>query len=319
MKTNNIPVSYIHLNTSIVVTTSDGEVHTVDATHPNWGVIIEAIDEQRLDDLEELVDVQSAVNSYVSPIPDIEVSGGEITWKGYSVDNYLTDVILRLMNEGRNVDPLINHLDKLMQNPSSTSVRELYRFLEVGQLPLCPDGDFLAYKYVRANYTDCHSGKFDNSVGATPTMPRSQVDDNRDRTCSRGLHFCSKDYLDWYGSGDGRIMIVKVNPRDVVSIPADHSNQKARCCTYEVVGELNSDYTFSDMEENAVLDDPRKRPMTRVEAYVRDGRAALTIREIAKNLRMTNQEVLKEVPDRTYLSLQKDDGDHVSPWTFKVV
>ena len=33
-------------------------------------------------------------------------------------------------------------------------------------------------------------------------------------------------------------MIVKINPRDVVSIPTDYNNSKGRACRYEVIGEL---------------------------------------------------------------------------------
>ena len=67
-------------------------------------------------------------------------------------------------------------------------------------------------------------------------MERNEVDDNRDRTCSTGLHFCSQDYLDHFGGQ--RIMIVKINPADVVSIPSDYNDSKGRATGYEVVGEL---------------------------------------------------------------------------------
>jgi len=129
-------------------------------------------------------------------------------------------------------------LRNLEQNPSRTAVQELYDFLESGQMPITDDGCFLAYKKVRRDYTDIFTGKFDNSVGAKPEMPRNRVDDNRENTCSRGLHFCSLAYLPHFGAGTGnRVMIVKVNPADVVSIPKDYNFTKGRACTYEVVDE----------------------------------------------------------------------------------
>jgi hypothetical protein len=130
-------------------------------------------------------------------------------------------------------------MENLMQNPSYRSVNELYGFLEANNLSITPDGHFLAYKKVRENYTDVHSGKFDNSVGKVCEMERNLVDDNKDNTCSFGLHFCSEGYLKHFG-GD-RIMIVKINPRDVVSIPTDYNNSKGRTCRYEVVGEVGLD------------------------------------------------------------------------------
>jgi hypothetical protein len=72
-------------------------------------------------------------------------------------------------------------------------------------------------------------------------MPRNLVDARRDNVCSQGLHFCSKDYLDSYGTSNrdaDRCMLVKINPADVVSIPSDYNNAKGRVWTYEVVGEM---------------------------------------------------------------------------------
>jgi hypothetical protein len=112
--------------------------------------------------------------------------------------------------------------------------------LEKGGMPITPDGYFLAYKKVRANYKDCHSGTMDNSVGKTVSMERNAVDDNRENECSHGLHFCSESYLSQFG-GD-RIMILKINPRDVVSIPKDYQNAKGRACSYEVIGELEGSF-----------------------------------------------------------------------------
>ena len=79
----------------------------------------------------------------------------------------------------------------------------------------------------------------DNSLGATVEMERNRVDDDKDRTCSTGLHFCSRDYLDHFGGE--RLVIVKINPRDVVSIPSDYNDSKGRACRYEVVDEIDKE------------------------------------------------------------------------------
>jgi hypothetical protein len=134
----------------------------------------------------------------------------------------------------------------MMQNPSHRSVNELYGFLENNNLPITSDGHFLAYKRVRDDYRDVHSGTMDNSVGQVVTMSRNEVDDNANNTCSSGLHFCSQEYLASFG-GD-RTVIVKINPADVVSIPTDYNNSKGRACRYLVVGEVGV------REENEVED-----------------------------------------------------------------
>ena len=84
---------------------------------------------------------------------------------------------------------------------------------------------------------DVYTGTIDNRVGNVVSMPRNQVDDLSERTCSHGLHVCSIGYLTHY-TGE-RLVAVKVNPRDIVSIPKDYENSKMRVCEYTVVQELD--------------------------------------------------------------------------------
>jgi hypothetical protein len=37
-------------------------------------------------------------------------------------------------------------------------------------------------------------------------------------------------------------MIVRINPKDMVSVPTDYANTKGRCCRYEVVAEYKEDW-----------------------------------------------------------------------------
>jgi len=129
-------------------------------------------------------------------------------------------------------------------------------------MPITPDGHFLAYKKVRANYKDVHSGTMDNSVGQIVEMERHEVDDNKDVTCSTGLHFCGMSYLSCFG-GD-RTVIVKINPADVVAIPSDYNDAKGRACRYEVIGELNvnpQDAFTAPVQDNAVGTKTFTRPV----------------------------------------------------------
>jgi hypothetical protein len=151
-------------------------------------------------------------------------------------------------------------VQNLAQNPSKDSRKDLYGFLEACTLPITEDGHFLAYKRVNRDYTDCYTGTFDNHIGKTVEMPREKVNSNRNETCSTGLHICSRDYLGHY-SGD-RVVVVKVNPKDVVSVPGDYSNAKMRVCRYEVISELkNEDWdAIQDMAVKA------EEPVTIAEA-----------------------------------------------------
>jgi hypothetical protein len=150
--------------------------------------------------------------------------------------NALTSRKIAMLQEGFPIEPMVAFMENLYANPSKRAVTELYGFLEKNNLPITPDGHFLAYKKVRHNFLDVHSGTMDNSPGTIVEMERNQVDDNKDQTCSTGLHFCGMSYLSCFG-GD-RTVIVKINPADVVSIPSDYNEAKGRACRYEVIGEL---------------------------------------------------------------------------------
>ena len=174
----------------------------------------------------------------------------------------ITKRIMKMNEQVLDSQPLINFISNMYDNPSKTAVDELYLFLEACELPITEDGHFIAYKIVKNDYKDIYSGTLDNSIGKTVSMPRNAVDDDRNRTCSAGLHFCSKDYLSHYGSGsrsNDRCILVKINPADVVSIPADYNNAKGRTWQYTVVGEVkDSDWrktlSVEDYTTSAVVD-----------------------------------------------------------------
>jgi hypothetical protein len=121
-----------------------------------------------------------------------------------------------------------------MLNPSRRAVNELYAFLEHKSMPLTPDGNFIAYKGVRDDYTDWHSGKFSNNIGDVNEMPRNSVCDDANVGCSSGFHAGSYEYAQGYGNG-GHLMIVEIDPSDVVSVPLDCDCQKLRTTKYKVI------------------------------------------------------------------------------------
>ena len=174
---------------------------------------------------------------------DIVLTEWGLTIGGVNVKGYAVEKLLEFKRLGLDVTPLLNFIAKLNRNPSAVARAEMYLWLEQANMPITPDGDFIAFKRVRPNYRDIHSGQFDNSIGRTVSMSRFDVDDDRRRTCSVGLHFCSKDYLPHFSSSGcfDHIMLVKINPADVVSIPEDYDNAKGRTWRYVVVGEISLD------------------------------------------------------------------------------
>ena len=211
--------------------------HTIAKSHITYGKVVDAIKAGDWAKVQDLVEPKKVVLSYGKG--NVSVQGEQLYWKGKPMHNALATRMITMLQDEFPIEPLVNFMENLMTNPSKRAVDELYGFLEKNSLPITPDGCFLAYKKVRNDYLDIHSGTMDNSVGKVVEMERNEVDDDKDRTCSAGLHFCSQEYLPHFGNGyDNRVVILKINPRDVVSIPSDYNNAKGRACRYEVVGEV---------------------------------------------------------------------------------
>ena len=211
-------------------------------------------DNASAEELLALVDKVKEVSDYVHST-DIQIKNGCVFYLGEEVHNTLTDRILTFMKEGLPVKPLVNFLEKLMQNPSYSARQELFDFLEHKHLPVTEDGDFLAYKAVNSTYMDKYTRKFSNAIGSSVEMVRCGVDDDRGHGCSSGLHAGTLEYVQSYGSfhdGDGadKCIIVKINPTDVVSVPTDSGCQKLRTCKYLVLRDYEG-----EMEHNLYTDD----------------------------------------------------------------
>jgi len=218
----------------------NGASYTIDADHPKYKQIIQAIKQKDWDGFINLVNISKQVKDYAE---GVEISDGALMVNGEIIHNTLTNRIVKFMGDGLPFDPMLKFLSNLMKNPSKRAVDELYDFLEAGELPITEDGCFLAFKNVRSDYKDIHSGTFDNSIGSVCEMSRNRVCDDKDQTCSAGLHFCSISYLPSFSdSNGGKTIILKINPADVVSIPSDYNNAKGRCCKYEVVAEYKEDW-----------------------------------------------------------------------------
>jgi len=239
----NIP--YIISNTSVTAIVN-GKSLTAASDHVNFQKIKETLasDSTDHDALGELFDVGLSVQIYGRG--KIEVSHGTVKYKGEVINNYVTDKLLQFMNESLPVEPIVNFIDRLLANPSRRATEELYKFLEHKNMPLTPDGCFLAYKGVKSDYMDKHSGKFRNAIGDVLEMTRRNVCDDANVGCSNGFHAGSLSYAnDWAGT-DGKLMIVKIDPADVVSVPLDCNCQKLRTSKYEVVGEQTDRLPLTD-------------------------------------------------------------------------
>ena len=252
-------ISYIRTKDHLTVVFQSGETATFYPNDKNFKQVVESLSSN---DYGKIYNLAFPANNIVTSLnvelgeQNVYITNGVVYYNQQPLHNVLTNRMVEMLNEGFNITPMKNFLINLMNNPSNRAVNELYSFLEVGNLPITADGDFLAYKVVTDNYMDCYSETINNSIGQVVKMDRNNVDDNCNVTCSHGLHFCSREYLTTMGSNrnDRRIMIVKINPRDVVSIPCDYNNTKGRCCEYQVIGELHSGDTLEGLYRNTPYD-----------------------------------------------------------------
>lgn len=236
-----------HIHTTQGVTfVHEGRSVSIAFDHPNFDKVLEALENSWTSRLVGLLEEHA--QTIKAAVRKLDVDGdftynyGVVMYRGEVLHNYAATKLVELVEAGRPHTPLVNFLARLQQNPSNRIVERLYKFLEVGQIPLTADGHFIAYKAIRADWTDIHSGRFSNSIGQTVSVPRNKVDENSENTCSYGLHVCSFSYLPSFAHADGHVVAVKVDPADVVAIPTDYNDSKMRVCSYIVLEEVTGYY-----------------------------------------------------------------------------
>jgi len=238
--------------------------------HPNFDLIqerAEAGDESVID----LFDLALVAGTKFENLTErIAVANGRIYFDGSEIDNVLSNQIVAFIREGEDFGPLVNFYEKLATNPNPGSVEHLYKFIQVnedketGAFTVTDDGDFIAYKGVKKDAEgnlqsgssgtamvngEVFVGQIPNPVGAVVTMPREQVVFDPDNHCSVGLHVGTFPYAESYGR-NGAMLKVRINPRDVVSVPND-SAEKMRVCRYEILEVIDApETTLVEKTEN---------------------------------------------------------------------
>ena len=245
----NIP-PYIMRDNSITVFV-DGKPHTIESSHMNFSALRQAILDAQYDLIPSLVSIESKIKNMTHGA--IDIYDGKLFHHGVEIHGVVVDKLLTMLKEGaKDAGPLLNFIDRLMENPSANSVNELYNFLSYKSLPITPDGKFLAYKgvgkdfYSKSGNTNtvvmCGSvssdGRIYNGVGETIEVARRSVDDNKENHCSFGLHVGSYDYANSWAGPDGRLLVVEVDPADAVSVPTDCDHQKLRVSKYCILSDI---------------------------------------------------------------------------------
>lgn len=247
--------------------TSQSKPFSVGTSHGNYAKLLQLLK----DSVANKVPVDEAAFVNLLDVPKyifsetfgrVSVKGETVLYDGKPCSMLIASRIVDMASRGLPVTHMLKFLDKLMENPSGHSVQALYQFMENHGIPINSEGNVLAYKSVRPDYKDWYSNTFDNSPGAHHTIPRREVDDNPNMVCSYGIHIGSLEYAENFHGGQ-KIVICEFNPKDVVSVPCEATENKIRVCEYTVVrdfeGRLDKSYEATPKvvapEDDEDLDD----------------------------------------------------------------
>lgn len=225
----------------------EGKPVTVQKGSPNFLALRSAIIGEDWDAIPNNLTIAKSVSDWAKG--EFTYDGSFVYYKNEKLPNGIASRIVEMATRGEDPTCLFKFWERLSKNPSYRSVNQLWDFLNHKGIPITEDGCFLAYKSVRQDYKDHHSGQFDNSPGTVNEMPRNKISDDPREACHEGFHVGALAYASTFVSGS-RIVVCKVDPENVVCVPFDASSQKMRVSKYEVIGNHNGELlpstTFRD-------------------------------------------------------------------------
>ena len=234
---------------------SDGTIQQIAQDNANYGRVVGILTSTPVDEIDEaallelLIPALSVGKNLNRLSERVAFDGSNILFDGDVVADAIAEHILRIVKEGGNPDSykaLVAFMEKLYTNPSESSRNSLYDFIVRHNITIDPDGDFYAYKGVKADLGSVWegfgivdgvsmNGSLPNKPGSILEIPRSKVNADNAIGCGTGLHAGTYAYAE--GWARGVLLLVKINPRDVVSVPSCSSYQKLRTCRYKVISQ----------------------------------------------------------------------------------
>jgi len=232
---------FIMVGGGSITATIKGKTYTVGPDHVNYGGLEEVLrTTQDADEFVRLCDVPRYISTQTEGAVSISPDGESVLWNGQECRMLVANRIIDMLGRKLPIAPMMKFLGRLMENVSYHSRDALYIFMENHGIPVTEDGMVLGYKSVRGDYKDWHSNTYVNSPGSVNEIPRRDVDDNPNVSCSYGFHIGSMEYAEvFHGGQDGhRMVICEFDPADVVSVPCEASENKIRVCKYTVVSDF---------------------------------------------------------------------------------
>ena len=263
-------------NDTMTVIVDGAKILTATKDHPKWVELVNAFTRKDESTMLDLLSMKRVIEKF--SCGGLTVSDQGVFYKDMPLAGVDVDRVMAFMLQGLPYEPIAQYMGRKFLNPSKRAITEMYNFLEHRQMPLTPEGRIIAYKGVQKDFFSGRGGseplsqgrrnekgQIFNGVGETIQMERSFVDDDFRQDCSGGLHAGSLSYAKDYAHGlpGGIVILIEIDPADVVSVPADCNCKKLRCCKYRVIsvydGPLPDTYT-SDYSEQPVTDGVNDSP-----------------------------------------------------------
>jgi hypothetical protein len=246
-------IKYTDFGNKIVVMVK-GRPYTIFSDSSNYAEAKEYIRSDNEQALFDLLDIKNSINRRFNG--KVEVIGSTVYYvtkdgTKEALPTNLNKVVIRMWQQKENnITPLIKFYEHLKANPSKKCQDRLFDFITKYEIVIDENGNLILYKVVEKTsetntYLDLYSHSIRQRIGETIKVERGKVDDDDANTCSQGLHVAAWTYLPHYGGTDtnkNAIVIVKVNPANVVAIPRDYNAAKLRVCAYTLLNEYHIDY-----------------------------------------------------------------------------
>lgn len=240
-------ILYVSNAASIVIRHPvDGSTKTIHKGNKNFDTIKTSLENGDFETALQYIDIPTHIETMSEG--NVIYRDSKLLWKNEEVNTYLAERIVKLIQTASEEETNVNKaskymkfLDKLHENTSNRVYEQCFQFLEHHGFNIDDDGDILAYKRVSSELYDLWSGTVKYTIGSVVEMPRRDVSDDPNDSCASGLHFCTLRYVNAYmSSSGGKIILMKIDPRDVVSVPKSETS-KGRCCKLKVLNVYRDD------------------------------------------------------------------------------
>ena len=218
----------IHLSTGT-------QIAMIGVDHPFYLDICRALKAGDDSEVNRLLDVPGAIVERFNKVglgtATINTETEVVSIDGIPISGRVLELITNFKKLHIPYTALLNFWKKLQKNPTHVGKDSMIRFLEHNNVPILPNGNFLAYKGViktdKPNvFHSVQDSSFLYKFGVVAELPRDQCTVDIGNCCGPGLHVGGFSHASGYGD---TIIDIEVDPADVVSVPTAEDS-KCRAC-----------------------------------------------------------------------------------------